>query len=100
MPPARGSTPSPRSYLPWLLFKLVSFSESKSSSVDAGVNGVSGDVAANSLEVLQVLHRQPYDVVLMDVQMPVMDGLATTHCIHQEWTESQRPRIIAMPQMH
>ena len=33
------------------------------------------DVAANGLEVLAALERQAYDVVLMDIQMPEMDGL-------------------------
>lgn len=58
--------------------------------------GYQADVAANGVEALHALRRQPYDVVLMDVQMPIMDGLTTTHCIHQEWIESKRPQIIAM----
>jgi signal transduction histidine kinase/DNA-binding response OmpR family regulator len=58
--------------------------------------GYHADVATNGVEALHALRRQSYDVVLMDVQMPIMDGLTTTHCIRQEWTESQRPRIIAM----
>lgn len=58
--------------------------------------GYHADVSANGVEALHALRRQAYDVVLMDVQMPIMDGLTTTHCIRQEWTESQRPRIIAM----
>ncbi len=37
--------------------------------------GYHADVAANGLEVLQALERQPYDVILMDIQMPEMDGL-------------------------
>ncbi len=58
--------------------------------------GYRADVAANGKEVLAALHRQAYDVVLMDVQMPEMDGLTTTKIIHQEWTVEQRPYIIAM----
>ena len=54
------------------------------------------DVVANGLEVLEALHRQPYNVVLMDVQMPEMDGLTATSHICQEWSRSLRPRIIAM----
>jgi CheY-like chemotaxis protein len=37
--------------------------------------GYRADVAANGLEVLQAVERQPYDVILMDVQMPEMDGM-------------------------
>lgn len=58
--------------------------------------GYRADVAGNGLEVLEALRRQSYDVVLMDVQMPEMDGLTATQLICQEWLPEERPRIIAM----
>lgn len=58
--------------------------------------GYRADVAANGLEVLQSLRRQPYDVVLMDVHMPEMDGLEATRRIRQEFAAEAQPRIVAM----
>jgi CheY-like chemotaxis protein len=58
--------------------------------------GYRADVAGNGLEVLEALSRQPYDVVLMDVQMPEMDGLTATRHILSEQSSLARPRIIAM----
>ena len=57
--------------------------------------GYRAEVAGNGIEVLEALHRQRYDVVFMDVQMPEMDGLTATKEICKQWTKS-RPRIIAM----
>ncbi len=57
--------------------------------------GYKADSAANGLEVLQALDRQAYDVVLMDVQMPEMDGLEATREIRRRWP-SDSPRIVAL----
>ncbi|MBI5653114.1 MAG: response regulator, partial [Chloroflexi bacterium] len=58
--------------------------------------GYRADVAANGIEVLDALDRQPYDVILMDVQMPELDGLEATHAIRMRVPADRQPRIIAM----
>jgi len=58
--------------------------------------GIHPELAANGAEVLEHLGRDSYDVILMDVQMPVMDGLEATRRIRQEIPASAQPRIIAM----
>jgi PAS domain S-box-containing protein len=58
--------------------------------------GYRADIAGNGLEVLEALDRQPYDVVLLDVQMPEMDGLEAARQICQRWQLDTRPHLIAM----
>ena len=58
--------------------------------------GHQADLAATGREVLERLERATYDVVLMDVQMPEMDGLEATRTICARWPVGERPRIIAM----
>ncbi len=60
-----------------------------------GKLGYRADIASNGLEALSALERARYDVVLMDVQMPELDGLEATRRIHARWGE-ERPRIIAV----
>jgi CheY-like chemotaxis protein len=58
--------------------------------------GYRADVAGNGLEVIEALERQAYDTILMDVQMPDMDGLDAARQIRARFPAGRQPHIIAM----
>jgi len=53
-------------------------------------------LASNGLEVLAALDRGAFDLVLLDVEMPEMDGLTAAREIVRRWPAAQRPRLVAM----
>jgi signal transduction histidine kinase len=60
--------------------------------------GYTADAVANGAEVLEALKTRPYDVIFLDVQMPVMDGYEVARRVCRDWAanEPARPRMVAM----
>ncbi|HPG38328.1 MAG TPA: PAS domain S-box protein [bacterium] len=58
--------------------------------------GYEPDIVNNGLEALLAIEKKEYDVVLMDVQMPEMDGIEATKIICNKIPPDDRPQIIAM----
>ncbi|HPS91159.1 MAG TPA: ATP-binding protein [Methanothrix sp.] len=55
--------------------------------------GLDSDIVANGLEAVNALQTIPYDLVLMDCQMPVMDGFKATRVIRQQGSKAKNPLI-------
>jgi CheY-like chemotaxis protein len=60
--------------------------------------GHQADIATNGIEAIEALENQSYDIVLMDIQMPEMDGLEATKIIRQRW--HQGPKIIVITSLN
>ena len=55
------------------------------------------DIVANGNETIEALTRNKYDLILMDIQMPELDGIETTKQIIERYPEdTSRPHIVAM----
>jgi CheY-like chemotaxis protein len=57
--------------------------------------GYRADLVQNGREAVDAVGQRPYDVILMDVMMPELDGLEATRIICERWPRERRPRIIA-----
>lgn len=54
------------------------------------------DAVENGRKVLEMMERKKYDIILMDIQMPVMNGMEATKIICEKYPEADRPKIIAI----
>jgi CheY-like chemotaxis protein len=58
--------------------------------------GYHSDVVFNGIEAIDAMKRRSYDVILMDAEMPEMDGRQATMLIRKDFPSNQQPHIIAM----
>lgn len=58
--------------------------------------GYSADIVTNGEEAVHALETKHYDLVFMDIQMPIMDGLRAAQTIRQNLADREHPYIIAI----
>lgn len=58
--------------------------------------GITYDLAANGEEALSLVKRTDYDLILMDIMMPVMDGIKATRAIFDLWGGEEKVPILAL----
>src|SRR5258708_36113587 len=61
--------------------------------------GHNADVVSNGREAVAAAAQEPYDAVLTDVLMPVIDGLAAAEAVCRRWRRGSRTRLIALTAM-
>lgn len=96
---AKSPTKAPDDAAPNPLRILVAEDNAVNQKVAAAILarlGYAADIVGNGREAVAAVEMKPYDVVLMDVQMPEMDGLQATRELCQRFTPLQRPHIVAL----
>jgi signal transduction histidine kinase/ActR/RegA family two-component response regulator len=58
--------------------------------------GYQADIVEDGAELLDRMRSESYDIILMDMQMPRVDGLEATRRIRRDWPADRQPRIVAM----
>jgi CheY-like chemotaxis protein len=58
--------------------------------------GLKADLATGGIEALQYLAHRAYDVVLLDLETPGLDGLEFTRIVRDSWTPAEQPNIVAL----
>lgn len=93
--PATASNDNPVNPLRILVAEDNSVNQKVAAAILARL-GYTADIVSNGREAVAAVEMKPYDVVLMDVQMPEMDGLQATRELCSRFAPLQRPHIVAL----